>query len=434
MSDLVPEIQRQFAQEIVGRLHEAGFEAYWAGGCVRDRLLKRTPHDYDVATSATPEQVRQLFGPRRTLPVGMAFGVVIVLGPARAGQVEVATFRSDFDYHDGRHPRHVAFSSAREDALRRDFTINGLFYDPLEDRVIDFVGGRADLQAGLVRAIGNPADRLAEDKLRMLRAARFAATFGFTLEAATRQAISQMASQVTIVSAERIADEMGKMLVSPKRTVAVRLLLETGLADEVLPEIVPADAEQKDQLEKTFEVLDRLDRPSLPLALAALLADRATPDEVGRVCRRWRLSNHLTDRAEWLAAHRGCLKDAQLARWSVLQKILVSPGIEELLEWAEVEAAAQRREAPEVNYCRTLLAQPPEKLDPPPLVTGDDLLRHGVAPGPIFGELLARLRDAQLDGRIETKAEGLAMVDRLLAEGGPCQDDQAGSGEDKPRT
>jgi len=411
MSDLVPEIQRQFAQEIVGRLHEAGFEAYWAGGCVRDRLLKRTPHDYDVATSATPEQVRQLFGPRRTLPVGMAFGVVIVLGPDRAGQVEVATFRSDFDYHDGRHPRHVAFSSAREDALRRDFTINGLFYDPLEDRVIDFVGGRADLQAGLVRAIGNPADRLAEDKLRMLRAARFA--------------ISQMASQVTIVSAERIADEMGKMLVSPKRTVAVRLLLETGLADEVLPEIVPADAEQKDQLEKTFEVLDRLDRPSLPLALAALLADRARPDEVGRVCRRWRLSNHLTDRAEWLAAHHGCLKDAQLARWSVLQKILVSPGIEELLEWTEVEAAAQRREAPEVDYCRTWLAQPPEKLDPPPLVTGDDLLRHGVAPGPIFGELLARLRDAQLDSRIETKAEGLVMLDRLMAEEDLPENDQA---------
>ena len=220
-------------------------------------------------------------------------------------------------------------------------------------------------------------------------------------------------------------NEMERMLVSAKRTAAIRLLLETGLAAEVLPEIVPTDAEQKDQLEKTFEVLDRLDRVSFPLALAALLADRASPDVVGQVCRRWRLSNQVTDRAQWLAAHRGCLKDAQNTRWSLLQKTLTAPGIEELLHWTEVEAALQRREAPEVDYCRTLLAQPPEKLDPPPLVTGDDLLRHGVAPGPIFGELLARLRDAQLDGRIGKKAEGLAMIDRLLAEENLPENDQA---------
>ena len=241
----VPEEQRRFAVEIVRKLRAEGFETYWAGGCVRDQLLGRVPHDYDVATSANPKEVRRLFGHRKTLAIGAAFGVITVLGPRGAGQIEVATFRRDAPYSDGRHPDSVTYSDAREDALRRDFTINGLFHDPLEDRVIDYVGGKRDLAAGLIRAIGEPRQRFREDKLRMLRAVRFAATFGFALEAQTRNTICEMAAEVTVVSAERIAVEMRRMLVSPGRSVAAGLLLETHLAEAVLPEVVPKDDESR---------------------------------------------------------------------------------------------------------------------------------------------------------------------------------------------
>jgi tRNA nucleotidyltransferase/poly(A) polymerase len=192
---LLPQEQRRFAVEVVRKLRNAGFEAFWAGGCVRDKLLGRTPKDYDVATNATPPQIRELFGRRRTLAIGAAFGVITVIGPKSAGMIEVATFREDAAYSDGRHPDHVTFSSAREDAARRDFTINGLFYDPLDDRVIDFVGGQEDLALRRIRAIGNPRERIAEDKLRLLRAVRFSATFDFALEEGTRAAIREMADQ-----------------------------------------------------------------------------------------------------------------------------------------------------------------------------------------------------------------------------------------------
>jgi len=410
---MLSSLQRRFALNVVQRLQAAGHEAYWAGGCVRDQLMGRAPHDYDVATSATPQQVRRLFGHDRTLAVGAAFGVVIVLGPPQAGQIEVATFRSEGDYQDGRHPGQVAFSSAREDAKRRDFTINGLFYDPLADRVIDYVDGQADLRAGIVRAIGDPAERLTEDKLRLLRAVRLATTLGFALDGATREAVRRMAPQITVVSGERVADEMERMLVAPSRTAAVRMLLETGLAAEVLPEIVPADAQQQAELDTTLRTFDRLEQPTFPLALAALLAGRVSPEGVRNVCRRWRLSNQVTDRAEWLVAHHGALKDAPAMRWSALQPLLISPGVGELLDWIEAEAAAEGREPAEAAYCRRRLAAPPETLDPPPLVTGDDLIARGLVPGPLFGDLLAQLRAAQLDGQIATKEDALAMVNKL---------------------
>ena len=226
----VHEEQRRFAADVVRRLRAAGFEAYWAGGCVRDQLLGRTPKDYDVATSATPEQIRTLFGRRRTLAIGAAFGVISVIGPKPAGMVEVTTFRRDAAYSDGRHPDSVTFSSAEEDASRRDFTINGLFYDPVEQRVIDFVGGQKDLAERHVRAIGCARDRFAEDKLRMLRAVRFAAAFDFTLDDEARAAIAEMAAEIHVVSPERIAMEMRRLLADSSRAAGVRLLLETGLA------------------------------------------------------------------------------------------------------------------------------------------------------------------------------------------------------------
>lgn len=263
-----PAASREFAAAVVARLRAAGHETYWAGGCVRDELLGRTPADYDVATAALPEVVRQVFGRKRTLAIGAAFGVITVLGPKGAGQVEVATFRTDAAYTDGRHPAGVSFCSAREDAKRRDFTINGLFLDPLSGEVHDFVGGRADLAAGVVRAIGVPAQRFGEDHLRMLRAIRFTAFFDFVLDGETRAAIERMAHLVAAVSPERIAAELRAMVERTGRQRALLLLAETGLAREVLPELAPAHGDGGDHWAIGAAVVAALDEPSLPQAVA----------------------------------------------------------------------------------------------------------------------------------------------------------------------
>jgi poly(A) polymerase len=424
---LVPEEQCRFATEVVRRLRQAGFEAYWAGGCVRDRLLGRTPKDYDVATNATPPQIRRLFGHRRTLAIGAAFGVITVLGPKQAGQVEVTTFRQDAAYSDGRHPDRVIFSSAQDDASRRDFTINGLFFDPMGQQVIDFVGGQEDLARGVIRAIGQPEKRFAEDKLRMLRAVRFSATFDFEVEAGTLAAIRQMAHQITVVSPERIAMEMRRMLVEPRRAEAVRLMLATGLAAVVLPEITPGDDAGRERLRRALAVLARLPQLGFPLALATLLHNLVNPAGARRACRRWRLSNQETHRVAWLVEHHATLGGARSMRWSALQPILIAEGIGDLLAFCEAASAGHPLAGPpaeghvscpaewsdEVAYCRSLLKQPRERLDPPPLVTGDDLLALGVPQGPQYRMLLRRARDAQLDGEIHSKAEALTLVNRL---------------------
>ncbi|MDX1946089.1 MAG: CCA tRNA nucleotidyltransferase, partial [Pirellulaceae bacterium] len=231
-----PTQAREFATDVVARLRAAGYEALFAGGCVRDQLLGITPKDYDVATSATPDQVRDCLGHRRTLPIGASFGVITALGPRGAGQVEVATFRRDAGYSDGRHPDSVSFTTAEQDALRRDFTINGMFFDPVASQVIDYVGGQDDLARGVIRAIGDPAQRIAEDKLRMLRAVRFAARFDFALDEGTLAAIRRQASELVIVSAERIAAEMRLMLIHPNRARAAAMLHVAGLLEVILPE------------------------------------------------------------------------------------------------------------------------------------------------------------------------------------------------------
>ena len=416
MPKLVAEKQRRFAEEIVRKLRAAGFETYWAGGCVRDRLMGRRPKDYDVATGATPPQIQQVFGRRRTLAIGAAFGVITVVGPREAGQVEVTTFRQDAAYSDGRHPDHVTFSTAAEDASRRDFTINGLFYDPVEDRVIDLVGGREDLRRGVIRAIGDPAARFAEDKLRMLRAVRFSATLGFPIEPATLEAVRRMAGQITVVSPERIAAEIERMLVDRNRAAAVRLVLEAGLAPAVLPEVVGHGDEHRRRLEAALEVVERLCEPGFPLALAGLLCRLVDGEAARAVCRRWRLSNHQTERTGWLVEHHEALRGARAMRWSALQKLLIHEGIEDLLALGEAAAATGRGDPAEVEHCRRLLQKPPEELDPPPLLTGDDLIAHGVPTGPVYSVLLERARDAQLDGQVHDKAEALDLVNRILAE------------------
>src|SRR5262245_33352992 len=265
--------QREFALEIAQKLRTAGFEALWAGGCVRDQLLGITPKDSDVATSAKPDEIRDLFGRRRTLPIGASFGVIMVLGPRDAGQIEVATFRKDAAYSDGRHPDAVTFSDAEHDAQRRDFTINGLFFDPLAEQVIDYVGGQEDLSRRVIRAIGDPLARIAEDKLRMLRAVRFASRFDFTIEGGTLAAIKQQARELVIVSAERVAAEMRLILTHSSRARGVELLDATGLLEIVLPECALL-MQSPDQRSRSLAILASLHSPTFSMSLAALLREQ----------------------------------------------------------------------------------------------------------------------------------------------------------------
>ncbi len=441
--------EREFAVSVVKRLREAGHQALWAGGCVRDELLGLVPQDYDVATDATPEQVRRLFRP--TIAVGAAFGVIVVLGPRTpAGRlaVEVATFRSDVSYSDGRRPDRVVFSSPREDAERRDFTINGIFFDPVAGQLIDYVGGRADLEARVLRAIGDPAKRFAEDKLRMLRGVRVATRFELTLDPATADAIRAMADQITVVSAERIADELRKLLVGRRRARGVNLMYDLGLVRPILPELLPMKglpqgppaAPTGDLWDHVMAVLDRLgEGASFPLAFAALLHDVGKPrtvarkaerytfyhhEHVGRqiasdICLRLRLSNEERERIEWLVEKHQYLADAPQMRPSKLKPVLIHPGIGELLRLHEADALASGHGLDHVAYCRQLLARSTqEDLNPAPLLTGDDLKALGVPPGPVYKRLLDAVREAQLDGTITTKEQAIELVRRLLKEWG----------------
>jgi poly(A) polymerase len=441
--------EREFALDVVKRLRGAGYQALWAGGCVRDELLGLTPNDYDVATDARPEEVRKLF--RRTVPVGMSFGVVRVLGPrtpAGTLEIEVATFRTDVSYTDGRHPDAVEFSTPQEDAQRRDFTLNGMFYDPLEERVIDYVGGREDLQAKVLRAIGDAAQRFAEDKLRMLRAVRIATRFDLSIEAATYTAIRAMADQLGVVSAERIADELRKLLVHPRRARGVGLLLDLGLAGGILPEVVamkglpqgPPSAPTGDLWDHVLRVLDLLGPAvSFELAFAALLHDVGKPRTVGRTPERYtfyyhehvgkrlaeeiadrlRLSNAERERIAWLVEKHQVLCEARQMRTSKLKPLLAHPHIRELLALHRADALASGRSTDHVDYCEFLLREWPEEvLNPPPVITGHDLTKHGVEPGPVFKKLLDAVREAQLEGVLTTKKQALELVDRLLKEWG----------------
>lgn len=424
-----PIASRAFAGRVVERLRQAGHEAYWAGGCVRDQLLGLIPKDYDVATNALPEQVRACFGRRKTLTLGAAFGVVTLIGSKSEGNVEIATFRKDAPYSDGRHPDHVTFSSAQEDAQRRDFTINGLFYDPIGQCVIDFVGGESDLRAGIVRAIGDPHARIAEDKLRMLRAARFAARFDFALDPHTRQAIQREATTLEVVSAERIAMELRRMLVHDRRARAMELLRDLRLLDVILPEsrpLWPQESAQGTHVEpaecavwrQTLDVLASLRAPTFRVALAALLwpIHQHCPtagETVEAIGRRWRLSNDETTGAVWLLAHEPIVRQASRVPWPVLQRVLIHPSIDELITFAQSLAACIDGRTDDVEYCRQKLQLPAETLNPAPLINGDDLRRAGLTAGPEYRRILTEVRDAQLEGRISSRDAAIKLARQL---------------------
>lgn len=388
---------REFAVEVVQKLRAAGHEALFAGGCVRDQLLGMQPDDFDVATSARPEQVQSLF--QRSIAVGAAFGVIEVLGP-KPHKVQVATFRSDGPYSDARRPDHVVYSSAEEDAARRDFTINGMFFDPLQSRLVDHVGGEQDLAARLLRAIGDPAARFREDRLRLLRAVRFAARFGLTIELATWTAMRAMAAEVVSVSGERIAEELRKLLVHPSRVAGVQLLIDSGLWSVVVPHV----------LQPYQKGLSSLDQPSFPLALATLLAP-APVSVLPALFERLRLSNAERDQIRWLMSHQAALLQPDQLPLHQLKPLLAHPHIKELLALHKALGHAAA-----ADWCGQRLADwPQDRLDPPPLLSGDDLLALGIKPGPRVKHLLDQVRAAQLDEQITTREQALALIHQALA-------------------
>jgi poly(A) polymerase len=434
---------RQLADDVIRQLRGAGFEALLAGGCVRDRVLGRAPKDFDVATSARPAEVLALFP--RALQVGAAFGVVIVCdGPT---QVEVATFRAEGEYTDGRRPDAVTFTDARHDAQRRDFTINGMFLDPVGDTVVDYVGGRADLEARLIRAIGDPRRRFAEDHLRMLRAVRFAAELEFDIDPATADAIREMAPLVARVSGERVAAELARLLVAAPagRRKALHLADELGLLAVILPEIEatkgvlqgPTVHPEGDVFVHTMLAVATLREPTFELALGMLLHDLGKArtalmrdgkwtfygheqlgEEMAReVCGRLRLSGAQTARITWLVRSHMKMMYVHEMRVSRLKRLMAEDGFEELAElWrADGLASGGTAEAYEALMAR-YRAMAQEEVKPRPLVTGADLIALGCVPGPLFREMLDELYDAQLEGRVAAKDDALDLARKITAE------------------
>ena len=453
---------KHYAISIIRTLRDRGHQAYLVGGCVRDLLLGREPGDYDVATDATPAEVMRIFP--ETYAVGAQFGVVLVPLPdallwagmeaehkGKNGCIEVATFRSDMSYSDGRHPDEVRFSrDPREDVERRDFTINGLLLDPLVDDplqngVLDFVGGRKDLERKIIRAIGEPSLRFAEDKLRMLRAVRFAARFEYAIESRTLAAIEEHAHEIHLVSRERVRDELTKMLTEDGARRAFLLLDETGLLAEVLPEISamkgveqpPQFHPEGDVFVHTLLLLERLPHPCpLTLAWGALLHDvgkpptfRVAPDrirfdghvEVGvkmaeDLCRRLRFSNDDTEQILALIANHMRFAHVQRMKESTLKKFLRLPRFGEHLELHRLDCQASHGDLTSYNFSREqLVSIPPEKMRPTPLINGDDLIAAGYTPGPKFKEILSVVEDSQLEGRLESKEAAMEFVRREFA-------------------
>jgi tRNA nucleotidyltransferase/poly(A) polymerase len=431
---------RQLAEQICTTLRQEKQQAFLVGGCVRDLELGREPADYDVCTDARPDRVQELFP--NSLAVGAKFGVILVVDDG--AQVEVATFRSDIGYSDGRHPDHVVYSdSPREDVRRRDFTINGLLMDPATGEVLDFVEGRADLRTGIVRAIGEPRQRFTEDKLRMMRAVRFAARFGFRIELETMAAAQSLAAQITQVSSERIRDELTKLLTEGAARRGFELLEEIGLLAVVLPDIArmkgveqpPQYHPEGDVWIHTRMMLEMLQPNCSPtLAWGVLLHDVGKPPtfspatgpgtrirfdghvEVGarmaeHICRALRFSTEDTEQIEALVANHLRFKDVHEMRTATLKRFVRLPRFEEHLELHRLDCLSSHRNLDAYTFVQRFLVEtPPEKVYPPKLVTGDDLKRMGLAPGPRFRAILLAVEEAQLEGRLQDRESALQFA------------------------
>ncbi|HEY4839327.1 MAG TPA: CCA tRNA nucleotidyltransferase [Candidatus Acidoferrales bacterium] len=432
---------RQLAVQICETLRANGHQAFLVGGCVRDELLGRVPADYDVSTDAVPTRVEELFP--GSLTVGAKFGVVVV--PRGDLHVEVATFRSDVGYSDGRHPDQVVYSKTpQEDVLRRDFTINGLLMDPVDEKVLDYVGGRDDLRAGIIRTIGEPRLRFTEDKLRLVRAVRFAARFGYEIEAQTFAAIRKLAPEVIQVSAERLRDELTKILTEGSARRGFEILDETWLLSVVLPEVARMKGVQQppeyhpegDVWIHTLMLLENLPAGSSPtLAWGALLHDVGKPPtfqpasktgdrirfnehaEIGArmaevICKRFRFSNEDTEQIVELVDTHMRFKDVQQMKASTLKRFVRSPKFDEKLELHRLDCLACHRMLDNYQFVEKFIAEtPPEQVRPERLITGEDLQALGFRPGPLYKQILQAAEDAQLEGKLTSKEDAILYVE-----------------------
>ncbi|PYK33331.1 MAG: phosphohydrolase [Verrucomicrobia bacterium] len=434
-----PSPMEKTAREVAARLRAVGHIAYFAGGCVRDMVRGLTPKDYDIATDARPEVVQKIFP--RTYAVGVHFGVIIVL--ENDFQFEVATFRSDEAYVDGRHPSAVRFSSPEEDAKRRDFTINGTFYDPVAEKVIDFVGGRSDVAAKLVRAIGDPAQRFAEDRLRMLRAVRFATALDYKIDSQTWDALLASAPSINQISAERIRDELVRIFISPNRVRGWDLLDSSGLMRAILPELEAMKGvlqpeqfhPEGDVFQHTRLMLQFLpETVSVSLVFAVLLHDVAKPvtasiDRTGRIrfnehdrigaqmtemiMRRLRFSGAEIEATVEMVRQHMVFKDVPKMRVAKLKRFMARPTFDDELELHRVDCESSHRMLDNYEFLlrkREEFANEP--IIPPPLLRGDDLIALGLKPGPKFGEILEAVETRQLEGTLRTREEALEWVKR----------------------
>jgi len=395
---------KQAAIKVIKQLHNHGYQALFAGGCVRDMLIGRRANDYDVATDARPKEVIGLF--KRTIKVGVQFGVVIVL--IEDQQVQVATFRSDCDYTDGRHPANVKFVTAAEDARRRDFTINGMFYDPTQKELIDYVNGQADLKSGVIRTIGEPHERFSEDYLRMLRAVRFSTQLGFRICPATWSAVCGTAENITKISGERIAMELEGILVDPRRSAGAVMLIKTGLAEAIFPGFTGQKAKS------AIEVLSALRKNvSLPLALAAFFVNYPEKFTLEK-CVILMLSRNQNKHIKFLLANRGKLLNEKMSL-AELKNIAAEPYFWDLYELQRAIQKAGKKSITElVNLRKRLKALGDIQLKPKPLLTGHDLIRLGAAPGPALGQLAEDMYIVQLEGKLQNAEQAQNWAKKWL--------------------
>ena len=423
------------ALTIVKTLHNRGYKAYFAGGAVRDLLLGRDVSDLDIATSAPPTEIERLFS--KTLPVGKEFGVILVM--IDCFQYEVTTFRQESEYADGRHPNQVSFTDARQDANRRDFTVNALYFDPLTEEVIDYVEGKKDLEAKLIRTVGSPAERFREDKLRILRAARLSCQLDFKIEAETYSELSKCAKGLTVVSQERIRDELVKILKGPNPAQAIRLLFDSGILRVILPEVVamhgvpqPPEFHPEGDVFSHTLLMFELAQGNLNeiLAMGILFHDVGKPGtfvvkerirfdghvELGarmaeEISRRLRFSNQQVDEIVDLVLHHLRFIHVQEMRESKLKRFLRKENIEKHLELHRLDCLASHGDLSSYNFCRVKLENiNQEDLQPEPLINGHDLIGLDLEPGPIFSEILGAVEDLQLEGRLETRGQALEWV------------------------
>ena len=423
------------ATSIVQRLRGEGYEGFLAGGCVRDMLLAKEPQDYDIATSARPEDIQRIFP--NTIPVGAQFGVIVVM--LDGTPFEVATFRHDGPYLDGRRPSTVRYGTLAEDIQRRDFTINGMVYDPLAERIIDLVGGQEDLRRGLVRAIGDPQARFEEDRLRMIRAVRFAASLKFDIDPQTFAAIQNLAPSVAVISGERIGEEITRILTEGGARRGFELLDESGLLKIVLPEIVamkgtaqtPDFHPEGDVFAHTMLLLSHLENPSETLAYGCLLHDVAKPvcirqegqritfyghteqgaDMAEEILKRLKRGRAIWERVAYLVRNHLRHVQAPQMRLSTLKRFLREDGNEELLELARIDALSSNGDLSYYRFCQERRgALNDEEIRPEPLVRGGDLIELGFKPGPQFKEILRQVEDAQLGGELNSRDEAMEWI------------------------